>query len=77
MGLSDQKVAFVVGGLGLVSTVVLLVAIAIQEWDHLFTILFSVYALTVFLSLFLICKIYPEKSQLKNEKEPINIKKSA
>lgn len=77
MGLSDQKVTIVVAGLGMISTVVLLVAIAINDWNHLFTILFSVYALTVFLSLFLICKIYPEKSQIKDEKEPINIKRSA
>jgi UDP-GlcNAc:undecaprenyl-phosphate GlcNAc-1-phosphate transferase len=56
LGLSDQSVALVVVGIGIVSTVLLLVAISIKSWTHLFTILFGLYALLVFLSLFLTTK---------------------
>tara|TARA_R110000868_G_scaffold143666_3_gene362107 strand:- start:191 stop:1300 length:1110 start_codon:yes stop_codon:yes gene_type:complete len=56
LGFSDQSVALIIGGLGLISTVVLLIAINIQKWTHLFTIIFGLYVLIVFLSLFLITK---------------------
>jgi len=56
LGFSDQSVTLIVGGIGLISTVLMLIALSIENWTHLFTILFSVYVLMVFLSLFLITK---------------------
>jgi len=56
LGLSDQSVALLVTGLGVFSTVVLLVALSIENWTHLFTILFGLYALVVFVSLYLTTK---------------------
>lgn len=56
LGLSDQSVALLVAGLGIFSTVVLLIALSISNWSHLFTILFGAYALVVFVSLFLTTK---------------------
>ena len=56
LGLSDQSVALLVAGLGIFSTVILLIALSITNWSHLFTILFAAYALVVFVSLFLTTK---------------------
>lgn len=53
LGLSDQSVALLVAGIGIVSTVVLLIALSIKNWTHLFTILFGFYALVVLVSLYL------------------------
>lgn len=56
LGFSDQSVTFIIGGIGLISTVLMLIALSIENWTHLYTILFSAYVLMVFLSLFLITK---------------------
>ena len=56
LGFSEQSVSFIIGGIGLISTVLMLIALSIENWTHLFTILFSAYVLLVFLSLFLITK---------------------
>ncbi len=68
LGLSDQSVALLLAGIGLFSAVVLLMAISITEWTHLFTILFSLYVILVFLSLFLVTKY----EKLKKSKNPQN-----
>ena len=67
LGISDQSVALILAGLGLISALLLLIAISITKWTHLFTILYAVYAITVFLSLFLITKVKPQKAALENE----------
>ena len=77
LGFSDQSVAFIIGGLGLISTVVVLVAIAITKWTHLFTILFTLYILTVFLSLFLVCRMNNSNSKTKNEPKERQLNKTA
>ncbi|MEQ8909212.1 MAG: MraY family glycosyltransferase [Vicingaceae bacterium] len=77
LGFSDTSVAFIVAGLGLISSVVLLVALAITSWDHMFTILFSVYAITVFLSLFLISRMNLSNNLGKHEPKERQIKKTA
>lgn len=66
LGLSDQSVALLLAGIGLFSSVVLLMAISILEWTHLFTILFSLYVILVFLSLFLVTK-YEKLKKAKNQ----------
>jgi len=53
LGFSDQSVALLVAGVGIVSTVVLLIALSIKNWTHLFTILFGLYALAIMVSLYL------------------------
>lgn len=55
-GLTEPLVAFVIGCIGLISALLLLIALSIKNWNHLFTILYSIYGLVVFLSLFLITK---------------------
>ena len=76
LGLSDQSVALLVAGLGVCSTVMLLIALSIKNWTHMFTILFGVYALAVFVSLYLTTK--PQlfgKEPMQNEeaKQPSEI----
>lgn len=77
LGYNDQSVAFIVAGLGLISTVVCLVAVSITHWDHLFTILFSIYAISVFLSLFLITRFNKKNQQLKDEPKERKINRTA
>lgn len=71
-GLSDQSVALLVAGIGIVSTVMLLIALSIPNWSHLFTILFGLYALVVLVSLYLTTQpqlFGKEKKKDENEKE--------
>lgn len=69
LGLSEPSIAFLLGGIGLVSSLLILMSLSIDPWNHLFTILFLAYAITVFLSLFLITKkTHPENSD-KNDKK--------
>lgn len=77
LGYNDQSVAFIVAGLGLISTVVSLVAVSIANWDHLFTILFSVYAISVFLSLFLITRFNKKNQHIQNEPKERKINRTA
>jgi len=77
LGLSDQSIALIVGGVGIISTVLLLVAISINNWTHLFTILFTAYAFLVFLSLFLITKSKHSKPKGANEISQQKLTKSA
>ena len=73
LGLSEQSVALLVVGLGIFSTVVLLFALSITNWSHLFTILFGAYALVGFVSLFLTTKphLFGKKPKHdENEKTP-------
>ncbi len=67
LGFSDQSVTFIIGGIGLISSVIMLIALSIKNWSHLFTILFSSYALLIFLSLFLITKSFFSKNKELNE----------
>lgn len=69
LGFSDQSVSLIVGGIGLVSTVLMLIALSIENWTHLFTILFSTYALVVFLSLYLITKERFSGNKKKHESQ--------
>ena len=75
-GLSDQSVALLVAGLGIFSTVMLLITLSIKNWTHLFTILFGFYALVVFVSLYLTTKLklFEKKPKEDEEaKQPIEI----
>lgn len=56
LGFSEQSVGLIIGGIGLFSTVMLIIAISIFPWSYMFTIIYAVYAIVVFLSLFLITK---------------------
>ena len=70
LGISDQSVALIMGGIGIISSVMLLIALSIKNWTHLFTILFSAYAFLVFLSLFLVTKSdYFKKHDTHGQKE--------
>lgn len=70
MGLGEQSVALLIGGLGILSTALSFIMIAAEKWTSLFTILFGIYAIIVFLSLFLMSRISSgKKKQAKNEKE--------
>lgn len=77
LGYNDQSVAFIIAGLGLISTVVSLVAVSITKWTYLFTILFSVYAFSVFLSLFLITRFNIKNQQSQNEPKERKINRTA
>lgn len=77
LGLSDQSVALIVAGIGIFSGVVLLIALSITKWTHLFTILFTAYAFLVFLSLFLITKSKHSKPNVTHEISKQNLSKSA
>lgn len=77
LGLSDQSVALLIGGIGIISTVVLLIALSIINWSHLFTILFACYALLVFVSLFLTTKPQLFKKKNVHEKKEKSLDKSA
>ncbi len=69
LGLSDQSVAFILAGIGLISALLLLIALSLKEWVHLFTILFSLYILSVFLSLFLITRLSKPNKQSDDTKK--------
>ena len=77
LGFSDQSVALIVGGLGIISTVILIVALSIKNWTHLFTILFAAYALLVFVSLYLTTKPHLFKKKSEHEKEDQNFSQTA
>lgn len=77
LGLSDQSVALLVAGLGIFSTVMLLIALSIKNWTHMFTILFGLYALVVFVSLYLTTKPQlfgkePKRDEEANQPTEIN-----
>ena len=69
LGLSDQSVALLLGGIGIFSTVVILIVLSIQNWTHLFTILFALYAIVVFVSLYLTTQQQLWSSKDKNDNE--------
>ena len=56
LGFSEQSVGLIVGGISLVSTVMLIIALSLYPWSYLFTFIYAVYVIIVFLSLFLITK---------------------
>ena len=56
LGFSEQSVALIIGGIGLISTVLLVISLSIFPWSYLFTIIYCMYAIVVFLSLFLVTK---------------------
>lgn len=66
-GLSDSLVAFTVGGIGLISSTLILLVVVFDFWNHMFTILFGAYILLVFLSLFLVTKFFKAKDHNSNE----------
>lgn len=74
-GLSEQSVALLIGGLGIVSASLTFILLAANQWTNLFTILFSIYAILVFLSLYLVSR-YPfgKKKQESHERK---LRKSA
>ena len=74
LGLSDQSVALIMGGIGIFSAVILLIALSINNWTHLFTILFALYALVVFVSLYLTTKpkLWGKEKLEKNEEQPFS-----
>lgn len=76
-GFSDQTVAFILAGVGLISLLLLTIAYSIVEWTYLFTTLFFGFAAITFVSLFLVTKITKEKSVAKNESKKGTIKKIA
>lgn len=57
MGLSEQSVALLLVGIGIVSASLTFIVLAANQWTELFTILFSAYAILVFLSLFLVSRL--------------------
>ena len=77
LGFSDQSVALIIGGIGIFSAVVLLIALSIKTWTHLFTILFAFYALVVLVSLFLTTKSHLFRKKKQHEKESEQFNKSA
>lgn len=77
LGLSDQSVALILGGIGIFSTVVLLIALSIQNWTHLFTILFALYAIVVFVSLYLTTQQGLWSKDKKDNEDETKLKKTA
>lgn len=77
LGFSDQSAALLIAGVGICSTVMLLIALSIKHWSHLFTILFSGYAFLVFLSLFLVTKPAIFKKKDKDEGNQQGLSQSA
>ncbi len=75
LGFSDQSVALIVLGIGLISNVILLIALTIEKWSHLFTILFSIYAILILVSLFLVTK--PHLFGKRHDAKERSIKKTA
>lgn len=63
LGFSEHSVPLIIGGIGLISTVIVLIAINLTEWTHLFTIIFASYAIIVFVSLFLVTKVNHSKTK--------------
>ena len=70
LGLSDQSVALIIAGISMISTVILAVCISLENWSHLFTIIFSLYAIIVFLSLFLTTKVKVSHSKKSVSEKP-------
>ena len=74
-GLSEQSVALLLAGIGIVSASLSFLLIAANHWTSLFTILFSVYAILVFLSLYLVSRLpLGKKKKVHHEK---TLRKSA
>lgn len=69
LGFSETSVTLIVGGIGFVSTIFILIAISIINWIHIYTILFGLYAFSLFLSLFLITR-FNNKNAKPQQHEP-------
>ncbi len=70
MGLSEQSVALLLAGLGIVSASLSFILLVANQWTGLFTILFTAYAILVFLSLYLVSTLkLGKKKEEKHEKQ--------
>ena len=75
LGLTEQSVALLLAGIGIVSASLSFILLVATQWIPLFTILFTVYSLVVFLSLYLVSTLkIGKKKQESHEKQ---LRKSA
>jgi UDP-GlcNAc:undecaprenyl-phosphate GlcNAc-1-phosphate transferase len=75
LGLSEQSVALLIAGLGILSVALCFILLAANHWVETFTILFGGYAILLFISLFLVSRI--PKAEKKQENYEDEIRKSA
>jgi len=71
MGLSEQSVALLLAGIGIVSASLSFILLVATEWTLLFTILFSAYAIMVFLSLYLVSTLRLGKKKQEGHEKPL------
>jgi UDP-GlcNAc:undecaprenyl-phosphate/decaprenyl-phosphate GlcNAc-1-phosphate transferase len=72
LGLTDRQVAYVFTLLSALSVIfIIVIDLIIEEWIHMYTIIFAGYLLTIFISLFYITLNQQKKKMLKEEKENI------
>lgn len=75
LGLSEQSVALLIAGLGILSAAFSFILIAANHWIESFTFLFGGYAILLFISLFLMSRL--PKAEKKQEDYEDEIRKSA
>ncbi len=68
LGFSDASVILIIIGLGVSTVIATVIAINIENWKYLYTILFLIFIIGIFLSLFLIT-VYNKKKDKQNERK--------
>jgi len=69
LGLSDSSITIIVTGIGVGAIFAILIAISIENWLPIHTILYGIYAISIFLSLFLITVYNNNKKKKKDEQK--------
>ena len=74
-GLTEQSVALLIAGIGILSMALCFILLAANNWTEIFTFLFGGYAILLFISLFLVSRI--AKAESKEDNHEKEIRKSA
>ena len=74
-GLTEQSVALLIAGIGILSMALCFILLAANNWTEIFTFLFGGYAILLFISLFLVSRI--AKAETKQDNHEKEIRKSA
>jgi len=74
-GFSEQSVALLIAGIGIMSVTLSFILLAAHHWTKMFTYLFGGYAILLFISLYLVSRI--AKPKAKSETNEKQLRKSA
>jgi len=74
-GLTEQSVALLLAGIGILSVALSFITLAANQWTEAFTIIFGAYAILMFISLYLVSRI--SKAEKKQNQDEKKIRKTA